>query len=108
MSLYGSWADAVIDKDDATKTSDEVDLGKDYEWVQIVIPAIDSANVSFAVAEKTGGTFQTLGSGSAVITAGLGSFTTVANIGGFQFIKVVVSATQTTAAVTFRVRGSRR
>jgi len=108
MSLYGSWKNAVITKDDATKTSPEVDLGKDYEWVQIVIPTIDSANVSFTVAEKTAGTFQTLGSGSAVITAGLGGFTTVANIGGFQFIKVVVSATQTTATVTFRVRGSRR
>jgi len=106
MSVYGSWKDATI-ADEGT-VSAEVDLGRDYEWIQIVIPLIDSANISFQVAELTGGTFQALGSGSQVITAGTGAFTTVATIGGFQFIKVVSSATQSTAAVTFRVRGSRR
>jgi len=106
MSVYGQWQDATIA--DEGKVSGVVDLGRDFEWVQIVIPLIDSANISFQVSERTGGTYQALGSGSQVITAGTGEFTTVAAIGGFQFIKVVSSATQSTAAVTFRVRGSRR
>jgi len=106
MSVYGEWQDATIAKD-GTKSS-AVDLGRSYEWLQIVIPTIDSANVSFEVSETLAGTYQNLGSGSQVITAGTGAFTTVATIGGFQYIKVEVSAAQTTAARTFRVRGSRR
>lgn len=105
MSMYGEWRAATIAA--SGTSSAEVDLGRDYEWVQIIIPTIDSANISFTVAEKTGGTFQALGSGSQVITAGTGGFTTVATIGGFQFIKVVSSATQT-AERLIRVRGSRR
>ncbi len=103
MSVYGKWQNAAI----ASGTSSgAIDLGRDYEWVQIVIPTITSANISFTVAETLGGTYQALGSGSQVITAGTGAFTTVATIGGFQFIKVVSSASQTSK--TFRIRGSRR
>jgi len=105
MSVYGEWKAATIAS--SGTSSAEVDLGRDYEWVQIIIPTIDSGNLSFTVAEKTGGTFQALGSGSQVITAGTGAFTTVATIGGFQFIKVVSSVTQT-AERLIRVRGSRR
>lgn len=103
MSLYGEWQDAVIT---SGTTSAAVNLGRDFEWVQIYIPTITSANISFTVAEKIADTYYTLGSGSQVITAGTGGFTTVATIGGFQFIKVISSVSQT--AKTFRVRGSRR
>ncbi len=105
MSLYLSWKAATIDNN-GTKSA-EVNLGNDCEWVQIIIPTITSGNISFEVAEKTGGTFQALGSGSQVITAGTGAFTTVATIGGFQFIKVVSSVSQG-AERLIRVRGSRR
>ena len=105
MSVYGAWKAATIA--DTDTSSDEVDLGRDYKWVQIIIPTIKSANISFTVAEKTGGTFQALGSGSQVITASTGAFTTVATIGGFQFIKVVSSVAQD-AERLIRVRGSRR
>jgi hypothetical protein len=103
MSVYGEWQDAVIT---SGVTSAAVDLGRDYEWVQIYIPTITSANISFTVAETLTGTYYTLGSGSQVITAGTGGFTTVATIGGFRFIKVISSVSQT--AETFRIRGSRR
>lgn len=102
MSVYGVWQDALM----ATTESVAVDLGRDYEWVQIYIPSITTANISFKVAEKIADTYYTLGSGSQVITAGLGGFTTVATIGGFQFLKIVSSASQ--SSVTFRIRGSRR
>ena len=102
MSVYGEWQSALM----ATTESVAVDLGRDYEWVQIYIPTISSANISFKVAEKLADTYYALGSGSQVITAGLGGFTTVATIGGFRYIKIVSSQTQ--SAVTFRIRGSRR
>lgn len=101
MSVYGEWQDATM----TTTESGAVDLGRDYEWVQIYIPTIDTANISFKVAENAAATYRTLGSGSQVITAGTGLFTTVATIGGFRYIKVISSETQN---VTFRVRGSRR
>ncbi len=103
MSVFGEWQDATIT---SGSTSAAVDLGRDYEWVQIYIPTITSANVSFTVAEKLGSNYYTLGSGSQVITAGTGGFITVATIGGVRYIKVISSVSQT--AKTFRVRGSRR
>ena len=106
MSVYGEWKDCVITITTSTTVSAEVDLGRDYDYMQIKIPTLTSANISFTVAEKTGGTFVTLGSGNAVITAGTGAFTTTVNLGGYQFIKVIASAAQG-ANRTFRVRGSR-
>lgn len=103
MSVYGEWQDATM----TGQTSIAVDLGRDYEWVQIYIPTLTlSGNISFTVAENDAATYYTLGSGSQVITAGAGGFTTVATIGGFRYIKIYASTSQT--AVTFRVRGSRR
>ncbi len=102
MSVYGEWQDALM----ATTSSVEIDLGRDYEWVQIYIPTISSANISFKVAENAAATYRTLGSGSQVITAGLGGFITVATIGGFRYIQIISSQTQSN--VTFRIRGSRR
>jgi len=105
MSLYGDWLPATIA--DTATSSAEVNLGADFEWVQIIIPTIKSANISFTVSETSGGTFQALGSGSQAITATTGGFTTVAPIGGFQFIKVVSSVAQD-AERLIRIRGSRR
>ena len=103
MSVYGEWQDATIA---SGTTSAAVNLGRSYEWVQIIIPTITSGDISFTAAETLGGTYYTLGSGSQVITAGTGNFATVATIGGWQYIKVISSVSQTTK--TFRVRGSRR
>lgn len=111
--IHGQWLDAII-ADEGT-VSAEVDLGRQYETMLVIIPTIDTAQVTFQVAEKTGGTFQALhitdtvaGDNNEVKSAsGTGAFTWVVPIGGFQFIKVKSSATQSTAAVTFRVCGIR-
>ena len=107
MTLYTGWYSAIITiATDAAKTP-ELDLGRDYEFLDILIPTIDSANVSFQVAETSGGTFYALGSGSKVIAAGTGVFATTIRLGGYRYIKVVTSANQTTGNVTFKVRGWR-
>jgi hypothetical protein len=106
MSIYGEWKNAVITIATSTTVSAAVDLGRDYDYLQINIPTIDSANVGFQVCETTGGTYKTLGSGNAIVAAGTGGFTTTVNLGGYQFIKVTTSAAQT-ANRTFVVRGSR-
>lgn len=104
--ISGTWKDAIITIASNTTTSAAVDLGRDYAYLEIYIPTIDSGTVGFTVSETLAGTYYTLGSGNAIITAGAGGFITTVNLGGFQFIKVVTGVVQT-ANRTFRVRGSR-
>ncbi len=118
----GEWKTATIPKYVASPLepgtlSAEVDLGRAYETLLVVIPTIDSAQVNILSAEKTGGTFQNVcvtkladGSNKKVITtpAGTGAFTWIVPIGGAEFIKVQTSAAQTSAARAFRVCGVRR
>lgn len=111
--LQGEWKTATIAKDGTT--SGEVDLGRAYQRLMVVVPTIDSATISILVAEKAGGTFQNLYLASLtdgdddqpITTAGTGGFTWSVPIGGFQFIKIKAGAAQTTAARTFRVCGVR-
>uniref|UniRef100_A0A6M3L363 Uncharacterized protein n=1 Tax=viral metagenome TaxID=1070528 RepID=A0A6M3L363_9ZZZZ len=118
--IQGEWKDAIVpqfvaDPPEAGTLSPEVDLGRAYQRIMVVIPTIDEASVNIQVAEKTGGTFQDLyitsltdGDDDKIITtASVGGTTWVAPLGGFQFIKIQTSAAQTTAAVTFRVCGVR-
>lgn len=102
MSVYGSWKAATVAIN--TATSSEVDLGRSYDYLEIQIPAVDSGTVSIQVAEKTGGTFYTLGDGVTTET-GTHNYADCFFLGGYQFIKVITSATQTTERL-IRVRGA--
>ena len=111
--ISGTWTTATVAK--SGTTSSEVDLGREYENLQVYIPTIDTAQVNIQVSEKSGGTFADLyatdltdGSNSKLITAsGTGGFHWTVPIGGFQYIKIKCSAAQSTAARTFRVCGTR-
>ena len=106
MSLYGEWENATITIATDDDLTPEVDLGRDYEFLDIVIPTITSSDLSVYVAEKTAGTYQHLGLASNVFAAGTGAISTIFNLGGWQFIKIGTSAAQG-ANRTFRVRGWR-
>jgi hypothetical protein len=111
MSLYGQWLDVTI-ADEGTLSA-ECDLGhgtpgENYEFLNIYIPTIDSANISLYVSDKLGGTYAPLGLSTNVFAAGTGGLFTTFELGGYQFIKILSSATQSTAAVAFKVRGYRR
>lgn len=99
---YSEWKTATI-ADEGT-VSAAVDLGDNYDSLNIVIPTIDSANISLQVS-KDNSTFQALGLSTNVFAAGTGAITTTFNLYGWRYIKVVSSATQSTAAVSFLVRG---
>ncbi len=102
LSSHGEWKNAVIAINGTT--SGEVDLGRHYHLLEIQIPTIDSANITLTTSDQTGGTFQTLGGSSNICAAGTGAFNDTFILGGWQFVKVATSATQT-AARTFRMRG---
>ena len=119
--IQGAWQDANIDIDVDDDLTTEVDLGRPYEKLLIVCPALTvSATVSIKVAEKTGGTFQdlhyfgrtkddTIATVKWATTAFTTSnFSTVCEcLGGFQFIKIATSASQTGTDRLFRVCGVR-
>ena len=103
MSIYGDWKVATISAGETS--SAEVDLGRDYDFLEIQIPTLISGTVKIQVAELTGGTFYDLGDG--ITTAsGTHNYHDVFKLGGYQFIKVVSSSTQTTERL-IRVRGMR-
>ena len=104
MSLYGEWKVATIDEDDTS--SDEVDLGRSYDYLLIQIPTLVSCTIKLQVAEKTDGTFYDLGDGVTTATGEHG-YADIFPLFGFQFIKVVASVAQTGSDKEIRVRGMR-
>jgi len=104
--IFGSWIDATITYLTNAYVTPEIDLLRDWELLQIVIPVINSSIIYLNVAEKSGGSFQILGTGGQAIAAGTGGISTVVRLGGWQFIQIVTASPQT-ANRTFRVRGAR-
>ena len=104
MSVYGNWEAATIAS--SATSSAEVDLGRDYDYLEIQIPTLDAAStIKIQVAEKTGGTFYDLGD-SVTTASGTHNYADVFHLGGYQFIKVVADNTQD-AERLIRVRGMR-
>jgi len=103
MSLYGEWLAATIAN--SGTSSAEVDLNRDFDFMEIQIPTVTSCTFKVQVAEKTGGTFRDLGDGVTTDTT-TGAYHDVWKLGGYQFIKIVSSAAQG-AERLIRVRGMR-
>lgn len=106
MRSYGEWKTGTIANGAAT--TGEIDLGQDYEFLDIILPALTACTLKVTVAKVTGGTFQDLGSGVVVPPSGTttGGYSDVWRLGGWQFIKIVTSANQS-AARSIVVRGGR-
>jgi len=98
----GEWKTASIIK--GGTTSEAIDLGGNFAYLQVVIPTIDSAQLELQVGETLGGLFQDLGQ-DALTVAGTGAFNDTWNLGGWRYIKIKASAAQTTADRVFKVRG---
>jgi len=95
----------VIAKDG--QTSGAVDL-EDAEILGLILPTLDSANITFTVSSTLAGTYVALkakGAGALTLTATTGGFAITSDdlvgLKGYRFVKVVASAAQTTAARTF-------
>ena len=110
MTIFGGqWIAATVAASDTT--SDAINLGMDYEYVNIIIPELDSATIVLQVGvdPTNSGTisYQTLGVGDTATAATTGERTTTLELGGFQYIKIVCSVAQDGGARTFYVRGYR-
>ena len=112
MSMYGTFKDCVIAI--SGQLSAEVDLGRQYDEMLIVMPTITQAAISVQVAEKSGDTAQSLyvtdpasGNNKQIISSlTTGALTWIVPIGGARYIKLYSSVTQA-AEETFRVCGRR-
>ncbi len=104
MSVYGEWISGTI-AINGTSTG-EIDLGRPYDLLDVRIPTLVSGTLKLQTSNETGGTFQDLGL-SVTTAATTGAYNDVWQLGGYQFIKIVSSATQTTTARVFYVRGMR-
>ena len=104
MSLYGSWKTGTIAING--NSTDEIDLDRDWDFIEIIIPTLVSGTLKLQTSRHTGGSFQDLGA-SVTTAATTGAYNDVWTLGGYQFIKIVSSATQVTTARVFYVRGMR-
>ena len=102
MSLPGSWKPATIAI--GQTDSSEIDLDRDYDFLDIQIPSLDSCTIKIQVAEKSGDTYRDLGDGITTST-GTHNYHDVFKLGGYQFIKVIASASQSGGERLIRVRG---
>lgn len=101
MSFYRAWQTGTIA--DGAKSTGEIDLLGNCDFVQVIFPSLTNGKISLQVSDTNGGTFQDLGSN--VTTAPTsGVYSTTLNLGGYQYIKVVSSASQSGEKI-IKVRG---
>jgi len=91
MSVYGAWVAATISS--GTSSSAAVDLGREYDYLSVQIPGMDSCKLYLQVAEQVGGTYYDLGKET---TTNEETFNRadVWRLGGWRFVKVVATAVQ--------------
>jgi len=105
MSIYGEFKTATISS--GNETSSAVDIGREYDYIDIVVPSMQDCLLSVQVSETTGGTYYDLNDaeGSAYESS-QPERADVWALGGYRFIKIKASESLA-ATATFRVRGTR-
>lgn len=108
LTGMGEWKTATLT---ATTVSAEIDLGRDFARVLILVPDLgDSADVTITIAKESGGTFYPMYRLDADTATSLEGITAADQTAkaiilpcGAQLIKILCSASQTSE--TFYVRG---
>jgi len=111
MVRTSKWVECVIAK--SGKLSAVCNLGKPYEYAVVQVPTLDTATLvvrASRAADGTGiGLYVTHTTGATPvalnITSGTGNIMWIIPIMGVQYLWFYANAAQTTAAVTFYVRG---
>lgn len=101
----GAWITATIAQNAAT--TGEIDLLTNCDFIDVILPTLDSCTVAVTVSDTPGGTFVGLGTSSPTTITTTGGKADTFDVGGWQFIKIITSANQTTALRTIKVRGGK-
>ena len=110
--IFSDWKAATIANGGTSSAA--VDLGKEFEFMVIELPALTSATIKPQISETLGGTYYDVygtppASGAAVkvITAATtGEYCWIVPLGCARFIKIVAGTAQA-AERLIRVRGQR-
>ena len=110
------WETATVDISVDANLSTEVDLGKPYEFLTVLIPTITNSTVTVHISESAGGTYFPLYVFDSDATGDFTHATSAATtthaitfwIGGVRYVKVNCGSTQTTTDKVFKVRGFNR
>ena len=101
MSERGQWLAATISA--GAGESAAIDLGRSYEMLDVQLPAMDACILRLKVAEKLADTYYNLGE-AATTSESTFNRADVWKLGGWRYIKVVSSSSQSTDNL-IRVRG---
>jgi len=103
MSVYGQWVDATISA--GSSKSSAIDLGREYDYLLLMLPSMEACKLSLKVSETSGGTYYNLGKN---ITTNEENFdrADVWKLGGYRFIKIA-SDKGHQSDVSIRVKGMR-
>lgn len=104
MPLISPWYASTLAFATDDQNTPEINLLDSFEAIEIDIPTIEAAEVQIKGANGSGGTFDLIGYEEPVPSSTGGFRTTVPLGGKYQFIKVYLSAAQTSDRV-FSVRG---
>lgn len=90
--FYSGWRNEIIESGETDSTP--IDLGSAMDYVQVLLPTVDSGTIGIKVSDLEAGTYRTLGvSLTSATTTGNCAFVFI--LGGFQYIKIFSSASQT-------------
>ncbi len=103
MSVYGTWTTATIAA--SASSSAAIDLGREYDFLSVQIPEMDTCRLYLQVAERLGSTYYDLGKESTTNEEDFNR-ADVWRLGGWRYIKVVASNPQTAERLV-RVCGMR-
>lgn len=103
MSVYGTPTAATIAA--GATSSSAIDLGREYDYLSLQIPSMNSCKLYLQVAEKLGDTYYDLDK-DAIEEDETFNRADVFRLGGWRYVKVVASKVQT-AERLIRVFGMR-
>lgn len=83
--------------------SKEVNLGQGFEFLQVIIPALDTCTINLQVSEDANRQYQSFGEGQNTGETS-GEYSTVFLLGGYQYVRLELSVAQATDRI-FKVRG---
>ena len=100
-STEGLWYTANIAK--SGTTSSTVDLGDCFMYMRVIIPTLDTCTIKVQVAETASSTYYDLD--EVTTSAGTHNYATTFLLGGYRFLRLVASASQTSGAISIKVSG---
>ena len=106
MTVYGEWRTGFLNNSVSNTLSNIVDLGRDYDFLNVILPALTNTQIACQVAAPSNtDTFVTLGDGVNVDWT-TGNRASVLVIGGWQFLRLLTTDAQV-ANRSYKIRGFR-